>query len=268
MKRIFIVGVARSGTTLLQSMLASHPDIHSFPESHFFDRSIPKQKYLRLLNFIGDKANNNVLNFLSNIKSKQSFKPLYTFSNKKWIKTILKLLDKEASFYGMKIWVEKTPLHLYYTDLISQVDNDAFFIHMIREGSGNITSLYEVSTKSPNDFKQNTLPLCINRYIKEINLSKSMIGKPNHCFIRYENLVQFPEDELKKIVNFLKLNYSDEMMSYKSTSHSIIQEHEVWKNNNFQNLQLSQKFKTLLSINEQKLVLKSLKGLDLNCFDV
>ena len=51
MKRIFIVGVARSGTTLLQSMLASHPEIHSFPETHFFVK-LPKIKLLRFFLFL------------------------------------------------------------------------------------------------------------------------------------------------------------------------------------------------------------------------
>ena len=48
---IFIVGAARSGTTLLQYMLRSHPDI-SLPtaESHFF---IPF--------FISHKGNDNVV---------------------------------------------------------------------------------------------------------------------------------------------------------------------------------------------------------------
>ena len=35
-ERVFIVGVPRSGTTLIQSLLASHPQIETFPESHFF----------------------------------------------------------------------------------------------------------------------------------------------------------------------------------------------------------------------------------------
>ena len=41
-KAVFIVGSARSGTTLLQSMLASHPEVYSFPETHFFRGTIPK----------------------------------------------------------------------------------------------------------------------------------------------------------------------------------------------------------------------------------
>ncbi|MEM9163612.1 MAG: sulfotransferase, partial [Cyanobacteria bacterium P01_F01_bin.4] len=34
--KFFVVGCSRSGTTLLQSLLASHPEIISFPESKFF----------------------------------------------------------------------------------------------------------------------------------------------------------------------------------------------------------------------------------------
>ncbi|MGL6135938.1 MAG: sulfotransferase, partial [Planktothrix sp.] len=34
--RLFLVGCPRSGTTLLQSLLAAHSQIASFPESQFF----------------------------------------------------------------------------------------------------------------------------------------------------------------------------------------------------------------------------------------
>ena len=37
-RRIFVVGVPRSGTTLVQSLLAAHSQVTSFTESHFFSR--------------------------------------------------------------------------------------------------------------------------------------------------------------------------------------------------------------------------------------
>ena len=37
-KKLFIVGVGRSGTTLLQSMLNAHPEICFTPETHFVKR--------------------------------------------------------------------------------------------------------------------------------------------------------------------------------------------------------------------------------------
>src|ERR1043166_465784 len=39
-RRIFLVGCARSGTTLLQSLLAAHSSIASFPETHFFAATV------------------------------------------------------------------------------------------------------------------------------------------------------------------------------------------------------------------------------------
>src|SRR5882762_5158168 len=37
MKRVFIVGCPRSGTTLVQALLARYPGVHSFPETRFFE---------------------------------------------------------------------------------------------------------------------------------------------------------------------------------------------------------------------------------------
>ena len=39
-KKIFIVGVGRSGTSLLQSMFASHPEVKFIPETAFIRRYV------------------------------------------------------------------------------------------------------------------------------------------------------------------------------------------------------------------------------------
>jgi len=45
---IFVVGFTRSGTTLLQSLIATQGNIHTFPETHFFCEYL--NKYLKLNN--------------------------------------------------------------------------------------------------------------------------------------------------------------------------------------------------------------------------
>ena len=50
MQPVFIVGCPRPGTTLLQALLASHPDVHSLPETHFLQsllRCEDQRRYAR-----------------------------------------------------------------------------------------------------------------------------------------------------------------------------------------------------------------------------
>ena len=63
MKRIFIVGIARSGTTLLQSFVGNHPDISTFPETHFFSVTLHKKKLFRALNYVTNKDREFVKKF-------------------------------------------------------------------------------------------------------------------------------------------------------------------------------------------------------------
>ncbi len=42
--RIFVVGAPRSGTTLVQSLIASHSQVTSFTESHFFSRHFERSR--------------------------------------------------------------------------------------------------------------------------------------------------------------------------------------------------------------------------------
>jgi len=54
--RIFLVGCPRSGTTLLQSMLARHDRVFTFPESHLFARSVPSGGLFRMAGLAGRHA--------------------------------------------------------------------------------------------------------------------------------------------------------------------------------------------------------------------
>ncbi|NEQ53441.1 MAG: sulfotransferase, partial [Leptolyngbya sp. SIO3F4] len=47
---IFIVGMPRSGTTLLTTILSAHPRIAISPESHFLAYWVPKYQHLKLEN--------------------------------------------------------------------------------------------------------------------------------------------------------------------------------------------------------------------------
>ena len=74
--RIFIVGCARSGTTLLQSILASNKAIASFPETHFFRGTIPKYRVLQWFKFYSKKDQEFIRHFLKKIQREDLYEAI------------------------------------------------------------------------------------------------------------------------------------------------------------------------------------------------
>ena len=118
MQRGFLVGCARSGTTLFQAMLATHSNVTSFPETHFFDRL-----------YWGRKAN-----------TLRSLRALWVmFEVGRWVgqpapflvrphlrrrdygKDYIRLLDDAARRRGAHAWIEKTTSHALFIDKILAV---------------------------------------------------------------------------------------------------------------------------------------------------
>ena len=268
MKRIFIVGVARSGTTLLQSMLASHPEIHSFPETHFFVK-LPKIKLLRFFRFISKQENQNVINYIRKNGFENIFKyqSKYTFSKKKWAKHVFDLLDNITTYSKKNIWEEKTPLHLYYTDLITSADNNAVFIHVVREGKDNIASLFDASNKYPEYFRQQSLDSCINRYNKEIKMSISRINQENHFFVKYENIIKNPDKTMCDLFEKLNISYDKSVLDYKKAVSSIKNTEEKWKQNNTKDLSFSNKYNIIFNEEQKSIISRKTTNIDLSIFD-
>lgn len=269
MKRIFIIGIARSGSTLLQSILASHPKIQSFPETHFFS-FLPKQKIFRFFSFISIKGNKVVEDYLSRNKLNKNNKyvPLFTFSKKKWVRKMVKILDSITIKNKKMIWVEKTPLHLYHTDLIKSVYQETFFIHILRNGQDNIASLFDASIKYPDTFKQKSIESCINRYKKEINISLANKNKENHFFVRFEDIVSNPKKTIENLIKQLNIEYHPDMINFQDNVSDIIEKNEYWKEGNYKEIQnKNNKFSEIFSIDEQNFINNKINNIDLNIFN-
>src|SRR5699024_9607002 len=108
--RIFIIGCSRSGTTLLQTLIASHPEVTTFPETNFF-----------LLPTIGNLRGKieGLLKILTKGDLKKMLlRPPLTY--KKRVTTYLSILDRITLQERDKtVWVEKTPRHIFNVDAIN-----------------------------------------------------------------------------------------------------------------------------------------------------
>lgn len=264
---VFLVGCPRSGTTLLQSLLASHPKILSFPESKFFVHMFPqlgesKRRYR--LGLAMRRTRSHFSSFLDEIECSemQQFLPsiplisLYTGS-------FLAILNRITANKEKTLWLEKTPEHLHYIPYIERAIPQAKFIHIVRNGADVVASLYDLVKRYPNFWGKyyENLDACINRWILDIKVTQNYQSSPRHITINYDSLVQSPEEELKRLLHFLGLTFDSSLLDlHKETSRKLIREREGWKSGVSGEIinANSKKFYSCLALDEQQYVLSRL----------
>ena len=155
---IFVVGVPRSGTTLLRMMLNSHSRIAIAPETHFFrlfwanrhkygdlnkDNNFQKLwNDLTKCKYFGDLKLKNVQKIYEDLfNGKRSYKAIFT-----------KLIKEYAKQHNKTRWGEKTPGHLEYIKTILSFYPHAKMIHIIRDPRDVALSLKKVPWGSNDVF--------------------------------------------------------------------------------------------------------------------
>ena len=188
---IFIVGMPRSGTTLLEQILSSHKDIFGAGELNIITESVDKiLKTFSIKNFkekIKNLQEEEVLNISNNIKN-----------------TFKKNFNVKAKYI-----IDKNPLNFRNLGIIKLCLPEAKIIHIKRDQNDNCLSIYK------NFFFLNVMPwsydlnelkqyyLAYNNYMK---IFKNKI-KDNLIEINYEDLISNSNDETRKILNFLNLDW-------------------------------------------------------------
>ncbi|MCW6051438.1 sulfotransferase [Lyngbya sp. CCAP 1446/10] len=209
MKRIFLVGTPRSGTTILQSLLAAHPEVISFPESKFFHYllydKLAGQLRSRMKAFFNDEIKRPEL--LKDFDDSQSVE-----TKTRWF---VGVLDGLAAEQNKSIWLEKTPEHIYFIPDIEGLLPDAKFIHILRNGMDTIASMYE-STRIYHELWGAGWDLdhCIERWVYAVLNSHKYVNKASHVLVKYEELLDDKIKLLGKICKFVDIEYDGAMLEY------------------------------------------------------
>ncbi|MFN2182757.1 MAG: sulfotransferase family protein [Anaerolineae bacterium] len=224
---IFIVGVHRSGTTLLRYMLGSHSRIYIPPESDF----IPNFFLHRPTKDLSDEE---IVRFLHTIFDHYRFVKEWQGEPPEPDQFALSMPDRTpaayldtlysayARQYGAQRWGDKTPIYASYVDLIHEIFPNAQFLHIIRDGRDAALSMLDKYER--DEFHVDIFFAARNwvRRIRSAQRAGSQLGPDLYYELRYEDLIEDPESELRAVCEFLGETYEPGMVEYHQTARERI----------------------------------------------
>lgn len=202
-KPIFMIGFPRSGTTLLDTILRSHPMIEVIEE---------KSSVKKLVNSL-NKLTNKSFQMMNDVKEenikvirKAYFEDLFSYINQD---------DKQ------KIYIDKLPLNIIYIAEILRIFPNAKFIISLRHPCDCVLSCFMQNFKL-NESMSNFLNLKDTAVTYDLIMNLLKIYKSKFDFnfyeIKYEKLILNLNGEIKNLLDFLELQWDNSILEYQKTA--------------------------------------------------
>ncbi len=191
-ERIFLVGMPRSGSTLLETILSMNPEIKDLGESRSLGTAIAKLQQLEECKF--DHHNlNELYSQIEPLDSSQykysTDKSLYNFININWIATHMPA---------------------------------AKIIHCRRNPMDNILSMYRSNLTAGNNYTANPEDAAKVLVAQEQAMQIQKKRYPEKIFtFDYDQFVHAPEDNLRKLLRWLDLEFDDNYLHPEESTRAV-----------------------------------------------
>lgn len=213
-KKIFIVGMPRSGTTWIMWLLARHPGVVALQQSGLF---LPLRRmeewWLKDHRFTGpaqgeEEGQGSKYSMLG---STSVLEPDEIISHCREIGE--RVIERVAAASpGTVAVVEQTPEHIEFVSFIRSMFPDAYFLHVVRDPRAVYSSMRTAlhTWASPGGFPSG--PVHIARaWETYVKLGRGIEDESgHHASVRYEDLMADPDAELKRLGEWLGLDVSAE----------------------------------------------------------
>ena len=194
---IFILGMPRSGTSLVEQIVTSHRDVFGAGELPILSNIIKN-------NFIKDDLS------IEDDFEKKIQDPL----------TINRLKIEYQNFiknfnYKEKYITDKAPLNFRWIGFIKFIFPNSKIIHCLRDPKDNCLSMFKNLFEGGLNFTydQNDLVRFYKQYFTLMDFWKSKF--PGFIFdVKYENLVSNNQEEIKKIIEFCNLEWDENCLNF------------------------------------------------------
>jgi len=210
---VFIVGSARSGTTLLQSMLMQIPGLCFPPETQFFGRSLRRERvygplasprgFPLHLEAVLESCRHNELPVDQEALRRELTEAERDFAA--WFDVLLEHI--RCRMPDCRRIGEKSPNHLLHVDLLLERFPDAQCITVVRDGR-------DVAVSQREAFGEPLLSSAIRWRLYQKRHRGYLRRWPpeRYTWVRYEDLVTEPRRELERLCQFLGEEFRPEML--------------------------------------------------------
>ena len=207
----FVVGVGRSGTTLLRLMLDAHPQLTIPPETHFVPeliRAAGKRRATpeRLTQLIVSQRQWGDFG-LDEAALRDRIAALERIEPAPVVRAFYGLYAERV---GKPRWGDKTPIYVEHMREISRALSEARFVHLIRDGRDVALSRIRRALDEPPPVDR-----IARNWRRRIGAARKQARKLDHYLeLRYEDLVTDTEPTLRRICKFAELDYDPAMLDY------------------------------------------------------
>lgn len=212
----FVLGAARSGTTMLRLMLNRHSRLAIPFESHFLrqilaempsDRPLEAREADRMADLvIGEK------NFRTwHVDATRVRQELVRLAPSPLAVLVNALFHMEIAESGKPRWGDKTPLYYVCWRQLMGLFQGSKLVHIIRDGRDVSNSLEKVGWHGPTEYDR----ACYWRQRVEMaHAAARELGPERNLIIRYEDLVLETRATLGAVCDFLEETYEPKMLDF------------------------------------------------------
>lgn len=204
---VFLISQPRSGSTLLQRMLGSHPAVHTTSEPWLmlhplyalkpnglaaeYDARVARQA---LEGFLAESGGGREA-YLAGVR--RMVGPLYA---------------RAAAYAGARLFLDKTPRYYYIIPELRVVFPEARFILLVRNPLAVLASVIDTwVTRNPlelADYRDDLL-----RAPGLIQAARTQLGDAG-VTVRYEDLIRDPDAEVERVCAHLEIDFDPAMIDY------------------------------------------------------
>lgn len=205
---VFLISQPRSGSSLTQQLLLNSKGITSAPESWQMLSLI--HTYKKTNNSDGYNPKQTSINFLDYLNNIDHGLDIF----KQQIKDLaLKLYAYNTN--GDCYFLDKTPRYYHIINELYELFPQAKFVFLVRNPLSVFASILD------HNFKGNYVKFLSSKdrvedlFTAPVEINKALKTYNNKILVKYEDLIENPEQELLKIFNYLELELPQDVETYK-----------------------------------------------------